>query len=440
MTTTYPYVRPDAPPPALAPRGRSGVRRALQGPVGGNPTWSVLQCSRCLRNCAAIPDESRRLFGTPTSLCGRCAGRHEELEGDPLRLAGLGGNFITVDKPGFVVADGDRRPHLRIQFLVNARPTGPDGALLAVGLLALTVKRWFGPAAGLIAGALACGDSGRRADVPLQQPRRVDDAAPRRRCLRGYPGHRRRQAGWLVVAGAAMGFDFLTKSLQPFPVLPALAIVYLVTANTTLGRRIRNLLLAGAAMVVSGGWWVLAVTFDPREQPALYRWLGQQLRVGAGLGLQRAQPADGRRGRHTWRQSGRWRHRADRSASRNRGRRSRCRRWSRWWRRWRLRRLVRARPDVQLRLRHADLWLLPAALVAVVAAVRRRPPGAANRPDPCRSTAVGRLAPRNRRSIQLRERHHPPVLRGATRSGHRCAGRDRRRRARGGDVRLWGPG
>src|SRR6185312_1243067 len=68
---------------------------------------------------------------------------------------------------------------------------------------------------------------------------------------------------WLLVAGAAMGFDFLTKSLQPFTVLPALALVYLVAANTTLGRRIRNLLLAGAATVVSAGWWVVAVTLTP---------------------------------------------------------------------------------------------------------------------------------------------------------------------------------
>ena len=88
---------------------------------------------------------------------------------------------------------------------------------------------------------------------------------------------------WLLVAGAAMGFDFLTKSLQPFTVLPALAIVYLVAANTTLGRRIRNLLLAGAAMVVSGGWWVLAVTLA-RGAAGPTLWLGNNS-CGAGLGV-----------------------------------------------------------------------------------------------------------------------------------------------------------
>src|SRR5205814_1027392 len=47
---------------------------------------------------------------------------------------------------------------------------------------------------------------------------------------------------WMLVAGAAMGLNFLTKGLQPFTVLPALVLVYLVAANAPLRRRIVHLL------------------------------------------------------------------------------------------------------------------------------------------------------------------------------------------------------
>ena len=60
-----------------------------------------------------------------------------------------------------------------------------------------------------------------------------------------------------------VGFAFLTKSLQAFLVLPAFALVYLLAAPTTFGRRIRDLLVAGAAMVVAGGWWVALVELWP---------------------------------------------------------------------------------------------------------------------------------------------------------------------------------
>jgi 4-amino-4-deoxy-L-arabinose transferase-like glycosyltransferase len=68
---------------------------------------------------------------------------------------------------------------------------------------------------------------------------------------------------WLALAGAAVGFAFLAKELQAFLVLPALAVVYLVAAPTTLWRRVRHVLVAGAAMIAAGGWWVLIVTLVP---------------------------------------------------------------------------------------------------------------------------------------------------------------------------------
>ena len=51
---------------------------------------------------------------------------------------------------------------------------------------------------------------------------------------------------WLVLAGALVGFGFLTKMLQALLVVPAFALVYLVAAPTPLRRRIGQLLAAGA--------------------------------------------------------------------------------------------------------------------------------------------------------------------------------------------------
>ncbi|MFG1681744.1 glycosyltransferase family 39 protein [Nonomuraea sp. NPDC049269] len=68
---------------------------------------------------------------------------------------------------------------------------------------------------------------------------------------------------WLVLAGACIGFAFLAKMLQAFVVLPGFALVYLITAPTTLGRRLWQLVLAGAAMLVSAGWWLVAVALVP---------------------------------------------------------------------------------------------------------------------------------------------------------------------------------
>ncbi|WP_207127836.1 ArnT family glycosyltransferase [Actinocatenispora comari] len=68
---------------------------------------------------------------------------------------------------------------------------------------------------------------------------------------------------WLVLAGTALGFGFLTKMLQAFLVLPAFALVYLVAAPVSLRRRIGHLLAAGAALVVSAGWYVALVELWP---------------------------------------------------------------------------------------------------------------------------------------------------------------------------------
>ncbi|TFC18815.1 glycosyltransferase family 39 protein [Cryobacterium glucosi] len=68
---------------------------------------------------------------------------------------------------------------------------------------------------------------------------------------------------WLALAGVALGFAFLTKMLQGLLVLPAFGLAYLLLANTTVWRRLAHLGVAAGALVVSAGWWVLAVALWP---------------------------------------------------------------------------------------------------------------------------------------------------------------------------------
>ena len=66
-----------------------------------------------------------------------------------------------------------------------------------------------------------------------------------------------------MLAGASVGFGFLTKMLQSLLVVPAFALVYLCCAPTTVRRRIVQLLISGAAMIASAGWWVASVELTP---------------------------------------------------------------------------------------------------------------------------------------------------------------------------------
>jgi len=73
----------------------------------------------------------------------------------------------------------------------------------------------------------------------------------------------RAATSWLIVAGVCLGFGFLAKMMQVLLVLPAFALVYLLTAPTPVQRRIRQLLAGGGAMIAAAGWWVLAVALTP---------------------------------------------------------------------------------------------------------------------------------------------------------------------------------
>ena len=172
-------------------------------------------------------------------------------------------NSITVDKPPaslWVMGLSARLFGFNSWSLLV--PQALEG-VAAVGLLYATVKRWSGPSAGLLAGAILALTPAAvlmfRFDNPdaLLVLLMVGAAYAVTRALE--------KAGtrWLLLAGALVGFAFLTKMMQGFLVLPAFALVYLIAAPTTLARRIAQVLAAGVAVVVAAGWWVLAVGLWP---------------------------------------------------------------------------------------------------------------------------------------------------------------------------------
>jgi 4-amino-4-deoxy-L-arabinose transferase-like glycosyltransferase len=183
--------------------------------------------------------------------------------------------FGALDAPGLITVD--KPPASLWVMSLSGRIFGfstwsmlvPE-ALMGVASVALVyalVRRWSGPRTALAAGALLAFVPAAALMFKFDNPdamlvlcmvaaayttvRAVDAAGTR--------------AGtwWLVAAGALVGLGFLTKQLQVALVLPALALVYLVVAPTTLRRRIVDLVAAGVAIVVSAGWYVLLVQLWP---------------------------------------------------------------------------------------------------------------------------------------------------------------------------------
>ena len=125
------------------------------------------------------------------------------------------------------------------------------------------MRRWFGPAAGLLAGAVTALTPVATLIFRFNNP----DALLTLLLVAGaYAVVRALEDGatrWLVLAGACVGFGFLAKQLQALLVVPAFALVYLAAAPGSLGRRLGQLVAAGAAMVASAGWWVAIVELLP---------------------------------------------------------------------------------------------------------------------------------------------------------------------------------
>ncbi len=180
-------------------------------------------------------------------------------------------NSITVDKPPaslWVIALSVRLFGLSSWSILIPQ------ALLGVGSVALlwaSIRRYFGAAAGLLAGLVLALTPVAVLMFRFNNPdallvflmigavwallRAVEDGRTR----------------WLVAAGVFVGFGFLTKQLAVMLIVPALALTYLLAGPPKLGERLWQLLAAGVAVVCLAGWWLLAVELWPTSSRP---WIG----------------------------------------------------------------------------------------------------------------------------------------------------------------------
>jgi 4-amino-4-deoxy-L-arabinose transferase-like glycosyltransferase len=181
------------------------------------------------------------------------------------------GNAITVDKP----------PASLWIMVLSARIFGFSSfsmllpqALMGVVTVALTyatIKRWAGAGAGLVAGALVTLTPVAALMFRFNNP---DALVVLLMTAAAYgvvqaidAGHisavRSGALHWMVLAGSAIGFAFLTKMFQGLIVLPAFGLVYLIASPLRLRTRIGHLLAAAGSMIVSAGWFVALVELWP---------------------------------------------------------------------------------------------------------------------------------------------------------------------------------
>jgi 4-amino-4-deoxy-L-arabinose transferase-like glycosyltransferase len=129
------------------------------------------------------------------------------------------------------------------------------------------VRRAFGPSAGLLAaGALALTP----VTVAIGRVNNPDALLVLLLVGSGYLLVRALESGrtkHLVWCGVLVGLAFMTKMLQGWMVVPALALTYLVVGRPVLAVRIRQLLAAAVAMVAVSAAWPLAVTLWPGSTP-----------------------------------------------------------------------------------------------------------------------------------------------------------------------------
>lgn len=180
------------------------------------------------------------------------------------------GNAITVDKPPAAMWAMGLSGRL---FGFNEFTMLLPQALMGVGAVALlyaTVKRTSGPGAGLIAGVALALTPVAASMFRYNNP---DALLVLLLVLAAYfmvravgPVSAKASAGWVALAGCALGFAFLTKMLQAFLVVPGLALMFLVAAPAAgIWKRLGTLLIGAATMVISSGWYIALVALWPAE-------------------------------------------------------------------------------------------------------------------------------------------------------------------------------
>jgi 4-amino-4-deoxy-L-arabinose transferase-like glycosyltransferase len=173
-------------------------------------------------------------------------------------------SFITVDKTpaSLWVMELSGRMFGFSQWSM-LMPQALEG-VASVALLYAAVRRWSGPAAGLIAGLVLALTPVAALMFRYNNP----DAllvllmtAAAYALVRAIENGRTR---WLVFCGVLLGFAFLAKMLQAFLVVPGFAVAYLWAGKPRgLGRRLWQVAGMVVGIIVGAGWWVLAAELTP---------------------------------------------------------------------------------------------------------------------------------------------------------------------------------
>ncbi len=179
-------------------------------------------------------------------------------------------NFITVDKPPvsqWVMALSGQ------VFGFNSASMLIPQALMGVAsvwLLYAGVRRISGPTAGLLAAAALAFTPVAALMFRFNDPDAVMVLlmiASAYCTVRALP---QASGRWIALAGVALGFAFLAKMLEGLMVVPAVGLAYLVAAPTSAWRRVRHLLAALVAFIVSAGWFVvLTMAWPASSRPYL---------------------------------------------------------------------------------------------------------------------------------------------------------------------------
>jgi len=172
-------------------------------------------------------------------------------------------NFITVDKsPAFLwVMEISARIFGFNQWSMLV-PQALEG-VASVAIVFVGVRRWFGPAAGLLAGAVVMLTPVAALMFRFNNP---DALLVLLLTAAMYATLRATESGstrWLMLAAALIGTGFLAKMLQAFVIVPVVLFVYLIAGRPRLLQRVKQLLVAGVTLAVASGWWVAVVELWP---------------------------------------------------------------------------------------------------------------------------------------------------------------------------------